>query len=485
MEFLERFRKWISSENNRNFLEALAAATIIIGGVYAFIGWVSEHILIIALAGIVVACMFVGVLLYQRGARYKNRSAGTPEYRKQKPDIDFQPPRSPRSPRSPLEPPRSPLEDSRSSSRRLRIVVLATVGTVIVGVLLIWKSVQPVVLPNPPTHSAEDGIPRNGTGPGATGGTLKIMSGSGDFAAISSLNKTLNVSPLKALSGTVMLQAWNLGPAFAVAPLIYTASWGDPSSSWKSVNDWIPSGQSNQTAPLSLVAPENPGVYHIIFAFEWEKGGEHVASGTNFPLGAPRWHDGHDVASLSGDKLAEAQARGYTTMTWLFGGGYSSQYVPVDAITLIVKSIGTFQKPSDERASAPKPTTTFSVPAQVPWYDTGVTVSTGDRITIKASGKIYIGAVNAGQPSISDYQGPAGAVGTSTSNQNTRFAFVAPGLVPWSLVGKIGPSGTPFQVGEQTTVTASVAGRLFLTVNDNNFGDNSGSWNVSVAIQNP
>ena len=132
-----------------------------------------------------------------------------------------------------------------------------------------------------------------------------------------------------------------------------------------------------------------------------------------------------------------------------------------------------------------RPTTTLNVPAQVPWYDTGVTVSAGDHITFKASGKIYIGAVNAGQPSISDYQGPAGAVGTNTSDQGKRLAFIAPGLVPWSLVGKIGPSGAPFQVGEQTTVTAQVAGRVFLTVNDNNFGDNSGSWNVSVAIQDP
>lgn len=266
MEFLDRFRKWISSENNRNFLEALAAATIVISSAYAFIGWVSQHILFIALAGIVVACMFVGVLLYQRRARYKDRSASSPEFRAQKSGINF-------------EPPLSQPDGSFSPLRRLGIVVLATAGVVIVGVLLIQRSEPLIVLR--------------------------------------------------------------------------------------------------------------------------------------------------------------------------------------------------------------RPTTTLNVPAQVPWYDTGVTVSAGDHITFKASGKIYIGAVNAGQPSISDYQGPAGAVGTNTSDQGKRLAFIAPGLVPWSLVGKIGPSGAPFQVGEQTTVTAQVAGRVFLTVNDNNFGDNSGSWNVSVAIQDP
>ncbi|HUC62077.1 MAG TPA: hypothetical protein VMF53_08980 [Alphaproteobacteria bacterium] len=189
-----------------------------------------------------------------------------------------------------------------------------------------------------PLSRSQVNIPMNGNGPGATGGTLDVISGSGDFSGISSTNKTVNTSPSKVLRGSVTLRALNLGPSFAVAPLIYTPSWGDPSRSWRLINNWIPSGQSDQIANLSLVAPEIPGVYHVIFAFEWEIGGDHVASGTNYPLGADRWNDGHDIASLSSDKILQAQETGYTSMDWLYGSGYSHQFVPVDAITLVVNS---------------------------------------------------------------------------------------------------------------------------------------------------
>ncbi|MDQ3817326.1 MAG: hypothetical protein M3362_06505, partial [Acidobacteriota bacterium] len=38
----------------------------------------------------------------------------------------------------------------------------------------------------------------------------------------------------------------------------------------------------------------------------------------------------------------------------------------------------------------------------------------------------------------------------------------------------------PFLVGSQQTITAPVDGRLFLLINDDNYGDNSGSFQVRI-----
>jgi hypothetical protein len=218
------------------------------------------------------------------------------------------------------------------------LLLFGVVARVGIGHLRSDHGIQKQPEPAPQVFpAAQEKIPMNGSGPGATGGKLQVIGGTGDFAAISATNKTLKTSPGKALRGTVTLRALNLGPSFAVAPLIYTPSWGDPSASWRAINDWIRSGATDQVASLSLAAPENPGVYHIIFVFQWEKGGDHVASGTNYVLGAGRWNEGHNITSLSEGKLAEAQAKGYTTATWLYGNGYSQVYVPADAVTLVVR----------------------------------------------------------------------------------------------------------------------------------------------------
>jgi hypothetical protein len=60
--------------------------------------------------------------------------------------------------------------------------------------------------------------------------------------------------------------------------------------------------------------------------------------------------------------------------------------------------------------------------------------------------------------------------------------FVAPGLPCWSLIGRIGQSGTIFEVGSSKSFVAASSGEVYLGVNDNYFGDNSGSWTASISI---
>ena len=58
--------------------------------------------------------------------------------------------------------------------------------------------------------------------------------------------------------------------------------------------------------------------------------------------------------------------------------------------------------------------------------------------------------------------------------------FLAPGLPCWSLIAKIGQSGSIFEVGLSKTFQASASGQLYLGVNDDYFGDNSGSWTAVI-----
>jgi len=129
-------------------------------------------------------------------------------------------------------------------------------------------------------------------------------------------------------------------------------------------------------------------------------------------------------------------------------------------------------------ASAQKSATVNIVLTQV-WTDTGLQVSSGDMITITASGTLdwYTGGCPV-----------AGTCNTTPSGDpysscQGLSGFPAPGLACWSLIGKIGQNGTPFQVGTSlTNFTAPASGELFLGVNDNYLPDNTGSWIAKVVV---
>ena len=211
-----------------------------------------------------------------------------------------------------------------------------------------------------------NGVP---TLPDGTGGQIRILSGTGSFASVSDANNTLNVSPGDTINGIISLSVLNLGPGGAVAPLIYTPSWGDNSSSWKLVNGWVHPGQLQQQAQVSLVAPTTPGVYHIIFAMDWEVGGDHVASGTSWAIGKDLsngwvnnydvWNDGNDIADFNADQLSSAQINGWAMNGTLNGPDsthstrwYFPRPLPADAITLVVTGSGSHQ-PTQSSALSP------------------------------------------------------------------------------------------------------------------------------------
>jgi hypothetical protein len=265
----------------------------------------------------------------------------------------------------------------------LWVAVIVVVVAAVAGVIL-WRSAG--------NHPSQNATAASAIGPT---GSLRILSGTDSFSSVSGSNKILVVSSGAMVSGTIRLQALNSGKPDAVAPLIYTPSWGDSSSSWRLINRWVPTGQSQQTAQVSFVSPATPGLYYIIFAFQWEIGGDHVASATNWPLGADRWGDGNDLATLSVAQITEAQAHGETTANWLVGNpaSYKLEHLPADVITLVVQPV----------ASAPASALTPPPPTKPALQPAAVTESTQMVPTNQSLSS------SAGQPQSSDPRALLGA----------------------------------------------------------------------------
>nr|MBA3241655.1 hypothetical protein [Acidobacteriota bacterium] len=121
---------------------------------------------------------------------------------------------------------------------------------------------------------------------------------------------------------------------------------------------------------------------------------------------------------------------------------------------------------------------TVDVPGNSQGMDTGVEVRAGDRVTLSATGTIVAGQ-RAGAVSPNGRQGGASAV-----FGNARYPFPQAGA--GALLGVLRTTGgqqtQPFLVGAQTTFTAPADGRLYLLINDDNYGDNSGSFSVRIRV---
>jgi len=118
---------------------------------------------------------------------------------------------------------------------------------------------------------------------------------------------------------------------------------------------------------------------------------------------------------------------------------------------------------------------TIDVPGTSRGTDTGIDVRAGDPINITATGTIIAGS-RIGQV------GPDGGSATG-------FGAVVNGRpVPSAGVGALiayirmanGQMSTAYLVGSQLSSSVPVDGRLILAINDDNYGDNSGSFSVRI-----
>jgi hypothetical protein len=115
--------------------------------------------------------------------------------------------------------------------------------------------------------------------------------------------------------------------------------------------------------------------------------------------------------------------------------------------------------------------TSVRVDAKQEWTDTGITVNAGDRVVFNASGQVAFGS------------GPGQTADPNGNPAERRANYPDPSVPVGALIGKVGNSA-PFAIGMQTQPLGMPAsGRLMLGINDNERGDNSGFFTVTVTKQ--
>jgi hypothetical protein len=110
-----------------------------------------------------------------------------------------------------------------------------------------------------------------------------------------------------------------------------------------------------------------------------------------------------------------------------------------------------------------------NVTAREPWTDAGVDVRAGQEIYFRADGEVRWG------PNRRD-----GAAGERNSPRNVSRPL--PDRPAAALIGRVGENGDPFFIGDdQSPLRMRGSGRLYLGINDDFFGDNTGSLRVVVS----
>jgi YD repeat-containing protein len=105
------------------------------------------------------------------------------------------------------------------------------------------------------------------------------------------------------------------------------------------------------------------------------------------------------------------------------------------------------------------------------WNDSGYSIPIGQSVNFSATG------------TVGGMEGTGGPQGEGTGSCDTELAngpMDAPALSCWSLIGRFGTSGTPFEIGT-SAVVPSGGGELYLEANDNYYSDNTGGWTVTIA----
>jgi len=118
------------------------------------------------------------------------------------------------------------------------------------------------------------------------------------------------------------------------------------------------------------------------------------------------------------------------------------------------------------------PPGSIAVNGNQPWTDTGIDVKKGDMIVFSATGQVRVASGNSADAVAS----PDGAGGFNAPRTNYPY----PPLPVGGLVAKVG-NDKPFGVGSiNTPISMPDNGRLYLGINDDGFGDNSGAFYVTI-----
>ena len=124
---------------------------------------------------------------------------------------------------------------------------------------------------------------------------------------------------------------------------------------------------------------------------------------------------------------------------------------------------------ADTRDGAGTPNRTITVPANRQWTPTSITVRQGDTMHLNSSGEILISA-----------NGTDKAITAGSLQHRLVPGAPIPSALAGALLGRI-DSGQPFGIGNQTSIVIPASGLLYLGINDDNVGDNTGQFQVAIS----
>ncbi len=122
------------------------------------------------------------------------------------------------------------------------------------------------------------------------------------------------------------------------------------------------------------------------------------------------------------------------------------------------------------------------VPGTAAWVDSGVSVSAGQRFTLRAAGLVHP-CTNLALPNCTFY-GPVGGAGIASAvdpDPENVARYPLPNAQIPALVGRIG-EGAPFLVGAGGAFTAEANGVLKFQVNDSPLDNNAGAFIVVITV---
>jgi hypothetical protein len=123
----------------------------------------------------------------------------------------------------------------------------------------------------------------------------------------------------------------------------------------------------------------------------------------------------------------------------------------------------------------------YGMPNDQNWMETKVEVDASKMLEITAQGKVDLWPQQPNQYMVGPNGEPQQGMGTPIMQNNGVYQFTS-----GTLIGKIGPNGTPFAIGNSYRKTATANGFLYLKIASSSWGNNSsGKYEVVIKSSNP
>ena len=147
--------------------------------------------------------------------------------------------------------------------------------------------------------------------------TLRLLQARINGQDLSPAKRTVVVRPGAEIAGNVLLEYSSYWGSASVI-LGATPLWGDRRKNFLDLAPlFTPAERQPRRASIRFTAPETPGIYHIVLAFDAEGNVEDFMSGTNWRLPEPIWDDGNDIADWTPAQLEQARQQGWVQSTFV------------------------------------------------------------------------------------------------------------------------------------------------------------------------